>query len=89
MKGNDMTATETRSPYASCNFFDAIQQPHNGKTRVLSLVNKSSGDCIGVIKWYGPWRQYCFYPSPMSVWSDGCLVVVQEILTKLRYERRK
>lgn len=34
---------------------------------------------IGEIKWYAPWRKFCFYPDN-SIWDTKCL---EELLTAL------
>lgn len=43
------------------------------KTNVYTIFSKSLGDRLGEIKWYAPWRQYCFFPDEGTVWSKGCL----------------
>jgi len=42
------------------------------KTSIWTVDSKSSGDCLGLIKWYAPWRQYAFFPSPNTVFSRDC-----------------
>jgi len=44
------------------------------KTLTYRVINKHSGNQIGSIKWYGPWRKYCFFPVGNTVWSNDCLV---------------
>ena len=34
-----------------------------GKTEIWNILSKASEFILGQIRWYGPWRQYCFYPS--------------------------
>ena len=58
------------------------------KTRRLEIVSKSGGDVLGTIKWFGRWRQYCFFPKPDTVWSDGCIADLMTVLTKLAAERK-
>lgn len=43
------------------------------KTSVWSCQNKGDDYELGVVKWYGSWRQYCFFPSGPSVLNKGCL----------------
>jgi hypothetical protein len=31
------------------------------KTAQFLVKNKSSGFVLGYVKWYGPWRRYCFF----------------------------
>ena len=44
-----------------------------GKTHVWQVANKQSGDVLGLVSWYGPWRQYCFDPHEGTVYSAECL----------------
>jgi len=75
-------------PYAEYKYFDAMDDtPAGRKTRRLNLVNRNSGDIIGTVSWYASWRQYCFFPEPNTVWSDGCLADVHDLMGKLRSER--
>lgn len=63
---------------------------HNTKrlTVTCAIISLSSGEQLGIIKWYGPWRQYCFYPNDDTLWNDGCLENVQSILKGLTFAQR-
>ena len=69
--------------------FISEQQPGK-KTKVIHVINKRSEDEIATIEWYGAWRQYCFFPSLEfdTVWNDGCLRDIIEVLSMLMKERR-
>lgn len=73
-------------------YFSVNPQPQKPgrKTREYFVMSKSQGVRLGVIKWYGSWRQYCFFPVPgaETVWSAGCLTDIQDFLAKLKEERR-
>ena len=73
-------------------YFSVNPQPKRPgrKTREYFIMNKSQGVRLGVIKWYGAWRQYCFFPvaSAETVWNAGCLADIQDFLAKLKEERR-
>lgn len=58
------------------------------KTRVYSLVNRDA-ETIGTIGWYAPWRQFCFFPGPGTVWSDGCVADIKACLAHVSRERLK
>lgn len=60
-----------------------------GKTEIWNILSKSSGFILGQIKWYGPWRQYCFYPSPYCVFNNTCMSDVQKFIKNLMEDRRK
>lgn len=34
-----------------------------GKTIVYNIFNSNHGAKLGEVKWYGPWRQYTFFPN--------------------------
>lgn len=58
------------------------------KTKYVLVSNKNSEDLIGVIKWYAPWRQYCFFPASDTIWNTTCLDDVQEVISKLMQDRK-
>ena len=60
------------------------------KTDVWNVTNKSSGFLLAVVKWYGPFRQYCFFPADLdAVFNDGCLKDITGFLEKINLERRE
>lgn len=60
-----------------------------GKTSKYRLVSHSRGTIyLGIIAWYVPWRQFCFFPEPDTVWSDGCLADVQSFLEDLKLKAK-
>ena len=64
------------------------QMPSGGrKTSIWFCHNNSSGEKIGVVKWYGPWRQYCFFAKVASVYSAGCLKDIQDFIAQLMKQR--
>lgn len=42
-----------------------------GKTYEWMILNGVHD--LGRIRWHAPWRRYCFYPNPCSIWDYGCL----------------
>jgi hypothetical protein len=62
------------------------------KTRVWNVVARRSGDSLGVVAWFAPWRQYCFSPQSDTVFSRGCMETISRFIEEqmvLRKERRK
>jgi hypothetical protein len=57
------------------------------KTEVWQLVSKSQDALLGELKWYAPWRQYCFFPSDETVWSLGCLEDVLAFINGMKTRR--
>lgn len=70
--------------------FDAVRMPpeHGRVTHSYQLVNCSSNDTIGHVQWYGPWRQFCFFPEATSVWSDSCLSCVRDVIAWATQQRQ-
>lgn len=58
------------------------------KTEVWQLVSKSQDALLGELKWYAPWRQYCFFPAPGTVWSPGCLKDVLAFIDGMKVRRK-
>lgn len=56
----------------------------SGKTQRYVVTNNRSGGTIGVIKWFGRWRQYVFFPSPETIYSRGCLRDIADFMESLR-----
>ena len=52
------------------------------KTKIYEVISKASGNSLGAIKWYGPWRQYCFFPYELTIWNDACLKDIQDFLLR-------
>ncbi len=50
------------------------------KTCLWSCHNTKSGAVLGEIKWYGPWRQYCFSPYSGMVFNHSCLADIQDFI---------
>lgn len=55
----------------------------NRKTVRYVIFNKKSGDIIAEVYWNNPWRQYCFFPEPQTVWSSSYLDTVTEFLKEI------
>lgn len=66
-----------------------VQLPHNGTTTKWSCRNINSGDELGIIKWHGAWRQYCYFSTDRAVYSKGCLQDISEFISALNIERSK
>lgn len=57
-------------------------------TEKWEVMNRSHGVAIGEIKWYGPWRQYAFFPYDGSTWNVDCLAYISEKIETLHRIRR-
>ena len=55
----------------------------SGKTGLYNVLSKSSGVVLGSIQWYGPWRQYCFFPAAETIWNHACMLIVKDVMMTL------
>lgn len=58
-----------------------------GKTDIYEILSKKSGDILGRIKWYGPWRQYCFFPTAQTVFNNGCMKDIIDFIDNLMRQK--
>lgn len=63
--------------------FQKEPRPANRKTDVFSCRNKTTGTELGKVKWHGPWRQYCYFPTVQAVYSAGCLRDIADFMGEL------
>ena len=68
--------------------FTELETPER-KTRVVACINRKSGISIARLAWYGPWRQYCLFPEPRTVFNEGCLESITAALTTLMDARTR
>lgn len=54
------------------------------KTKVVGVYSKKNGNRLGIIKWYGPWRQYAFFPEKDTLFNVDCLADIQSHIKGLR-----
>jgi len=59
------------------------------KTAVYEVRSRSSGIVLGTVQWYGPWRKYCFYSRPETVWNSSCMIEVSDFMLKLLRDRKE
>ena len=52
----------------------------NGKTIRVEILNLKHRSQLGHIGWYGPWRQYVFFPARETIWNDSCLEDVKSAI---------
>jgi hypothetical protein len=64
------------------------QAASTGKTEVWLVVSRY-GDPLGIIKWFGRWRQYAFFPEDGTIFNTGCMRTIVENIQWLMDERKK
>ena len=57
------------------------------KTSVWHCRNLRSDALLGVVKWYGPWRQYCFIPESGTIFSISCHDDIDDFIRQLAKEK--
>lgn len=63
------------------------------KTNVYEVLAVSDNTFLGIIQWYPPWRQYCFFPYTDFergglIFSSGCLQQIREFIGQLMVEQK-
>ena len=72
-------------------YLNAFQLEAKTKTKQFEIKNKS-GCSLGYVKWYAPWRKYCFFTSDVVsglVFDAGCLTGICNFINKLMAERKE
>lgn len=55
--------------------FELSGQSKSGLTSTWNVINRYNNTQLGTVGWYGPWRQYSFFPNPVLdlVFEKQCL----------------
>ena len=62
---------------------------YQGKTERWIVCNNKTHEPLGLIQWYGAWRQYVFEPEDGAIiFNNGCLKTIEEFLTNLNAKQR-
>jgi hypothetical protein len=71
-------------------FLSFIEKEPKPKTKVFEVRARYAGCFLGDVKWYAPWRKYCFFPgySLDLVFDANCLNEIREFMNRLMAERR-
>jgi hypothetical protein len=71
-------------------YLSFIELEPKAKTKHFEVRNKLSDCLLGYVKWYSPWRKYCYFTyCPGLVFDAGCLADIQDFITNLMRERKK
>lgn len=61
----------------------------SGKTKICTVFPISEPIMsLGTIKWYAPWRQYCFFPNEKSLYNQECLRDISYFTQGLNLEHK-
>jgi hypothetical protein len=58
------------------------------KTYIVNVYSRQHRSLLGIIRWYGAWRQYAFFPTDKTIWNTDCLEEIQEKINELMNERK-
>jgi hypothetical protein len=58
------------------------------KTKVIGVQNKDSGVGLGLIKFWGAWRQYTFQPYEDTVLNSDCMMEITAKLDEMNKDIR-
>lgn len=61
----------------------------NPKTKTWLVETKDSGQIIGGIAWFGPWRCYSFLPNSNTVYEKVCLREIADFCEQKTKEHRQ
>lgn len=68
--------------------FTETDPPRPRKTLLVRVENNEDGSYLGVIAWYSPWRQYCFFAGDGCVFHRGCLETITSRIVKMMQARK-
>jgi hypothetical protein len=71
-------------------YLSFVELKPKAKTKNFEVRNKLSNSLLGYVKWYAPWRKYCFFiDTPGLVFDADCLADIKEFINNLMQERRE
>ena len=50
----------------------------DGRKTPIFYISERGGGYLGVIRWYGAWRSFCFFSHEDCVFDSGCLAKILE-----------
>ena len=60
-----------------------------GKTTKAIVKTVSTGEEIGVVKWFPAWRRYCFFPDSDTLYDSQCMKDISAYVDELMKLRKK
>jgi hypothetical protein len=61
----------------------------SGKTKIWRVMTVAGGTELGQIKWYGPWRRYCFYTEEPMIFDHTWLEEILGFVGRVNAEHRE
>lgn len=75
-----------KTHYEYIHFEKIAEKP---KTSIWLCLRNRNNEELGKVKWYGSWRQYCYFSKGMAVYNKGCLSDIIDFIQQLMAERRE
>ena len=54
--------------------------PKTGKTERWEVRSTEHGDLLGIIKWFGRWRRFAYFPENGTIYDAGCLGILEAFI---------
>lgn len=70
-------------------YIEFREGPPHPKTRVWVVVATENENLLGVVKWFGQWRCYAFFPEIQTVFEKKCLRDIADFCELQTNEQRK
>jgi len=70
-------------------FFDDVSYLYpERKTQVWECQSNKTAEVLGRVKWYSPWRQYCFFCIDSIILAGSCHTDIADFIKQLMVERK-
>lgn len=89
MKNNSHEQSLTSQLHNDYKYITMILAERKPKTDVYAVMTKDNETELGIIKWYAPWRQYCFIPDDNTIYSRGCITDINDFIERLHTIRKQ
>lgn len=63
------------------------EQNYTSKTKIVYVENLQNQQ-LAIIKWYAPWRKYCFIPNSEIIFDSKCLNEMLLYLDKINLNHK-
>ena len=67
------TTDDIVTPYGEYLLVHKHPRKPERKTDIFTVTSKDPTNELGIVKWFGSWRKYCFFPYPNTVFDSACL----------------
>jgi len=67
--------------------FEEIESP-SPKTKRWNVINIRTGEMCGVIRWWGAWWKYVFFPGNDFLFDADCLRMIADFIVENKNARK-